>query len=104
MQLLQEGGDPNKAIYGLSDGACGYGEFARDEWPNWQVAAISASNPIAQNGQPQKLGCGACIEVVCNSTVRLSLTHVSIARLGQCLCTTHGIVYVFEPLGISWMV
>ncbi|EIE27800.1 hypothetical protein COCSUDRAFT_46000 [Coccomyxa subellipsoidea C-169] len=64
----RDGGDPNKPVYGLLDGACGYGEFSKTEWPNWQVAAISQSNPIATRGQPQKRGCGACIEVACNST------------------------------------
>ncbi len=73
LQFSQDGGDPNKPVFGLLDGACGYGEFSKTEWPNWQVAAISQSNPIAQRGQPQKRGCGACIEVACNSTVRASL-------------------------------
>ena len=69
--LLQDGGDPNVPVYGLIDGACGYGALARAEWPYWHVAALSFSNPVSILSTPQKYGCGACIEVTCQGMVRL---------------------------------
>lgn len=65
---LQEGGDPQQPIYGLLNGACGYGAFSQADWPYWHVAALSTSNPVAISGLPQKNGCGACIEVTCQAS------------------------------------
>ena len=77
--MLQSGGNPNQAIYGLSDGACGFGEIPRTSWPFWQVAALGFSNPISQGNLPQKWGCGACLEVTCEGAGEALLP----------LCTQH---------------
>ena len=68
---IQDGGNPEVPVYGLIDGACGYGALSRTEWPYWRVAALSFSNPVSLSGTPQKYGCGACIEVTCQGSVRL---------------------------------
>ena len=73
LALSQTGGNPNVPIYGLVDGACGYGALDRSEWPYWRVAALGFSNPVSQSSTPQKDGCGACIEVTCQGSVRLLL-------------------------------
>lgn len=72
LAALQTGGNPNQAIYGLSDGACGFGEIPRTSWPFWQVAALGFGNPISASNLPQKWGCGACVEVTCEGPVRPS--------------------------------
>lgn len=66
----QTGGNPNQAIYGLSDGACGYGQISKDSWPFWQVGALGFGNAISAGNLPQKWGCGACVEVTCQGPVR----------------------------------
>ena len=65
----QTGGNPNTPIYGLSDGACGYGEINRTGWPFWQVGALGFGSPISASNLPQKWGCGACVEITCEGPV-----------------------------------
>ena len=77
LTALQTGGNPNQAIYGLSDGACGFGEIPRTSWPFWQVAALGFTNPISGSNMPQKWGCGACLEVTCEGPVRLSCLRMA---------------------------
>ncbi|KAK9909331.1 hypothetical protein WJX75_000656 [Coccomyxa subellipsoidea] len=64
----QDRNDPNTPIYGLIDGACGYGAIPRTSWPYWQVAALGFSNSVSVSGSPQKWGCGACIQVTCTGS------------------------------------
>ncbi|EIE24495.1 hypothetical protein COCSUDRAFT_46828 [Coccomyxa subellipsoidea C-169] len=64
----QDRSDPNTPIYGLIDGACGYGAIPRTSWPYWQVAALGFSNSVSASGSPQKWGCGACIQVTCTGS------------------------------------
>ncbi len=84
LAVLQTGGNPNQAIYGLADGACGYGNISRTSWPFWQVAALGFTNPISASNLPQKWGCGACLEVTCEGPVRHSrLFAIKIVPLDQ---------------------
>ena len=78
---LQTGGNPNTPIYGLSDGACGYGDIPRTSWPFWQVGALGFGNSISASNLPQKWGCGACVEVTCEGPVRASAPVNSIRSL-----------------------
>ena len=61
----QDGGNPNVPTYGLVSGSCGYGLQDQNVWPNWYVAAIAPTNPLATGGNQK--GCGTCIEVTCTA-------------------------------------
>ena len=83
---MQEGGNPAVPVYGLVDGACGYGAFDQNVWPYWHVAALSFSNPVSAAGQPQQYGCGACIEVSCQGSVRAA-AQSCLGSTGNACCT-----------------
>ena len=77
---MQDGQDPNTPMYGLVNGACGYGAIPKNAWPNWQVAGLGFGNPISQANVPQQWGCGACIQAVCTGKVRASNCFVFSAQ------------------------
>lgn len=61
-----DGVDPAEPSGALVEGACGYGPFDINSYPNWRVAAISPNNPLAASTTRQpKIGCGACFELQC---------------------------------------
>lgn len=57
--------DPAKASLGLLDGACGYGEMNRTQFPFFRGAGISPKSPLLASTSA-KAGCGLCVKVACD--------------------------------------
>ena len=80
---MQDGLNANAPSYGLVSGACGYGPLPRGSWPYWMAAAIAASNPLGM-ASVNKMGCGLCLEIVCNDAV-----HKTPPLLPTCILDLH---------------
>ena len=62
--------DPTKPSLGLLNGACGYGEMNRTQFPHFRGAGLSPKSPLLKNS-PMKLGCGMCLKVACDPSREL---------------------------------
>lgn len=58
------------ASLGLLDGACGFGNMSRGDFPAWKAAALSP-NSVLLDGASPKLGCGVCVKVTCDPSRQL---------------------------------
>lgn len=58
------------ASLGLLDGACGFGNMSRGDFPAWKAAALSPSSVLLDGSSP-KLGCGTCVKVTCDPSRQL---------------------------------
>ena len=60
----------DSASLGILDGACGYGNMSRGDFPAWKAAALPP-NSVLLDGLSQKLGCGVCVKVTCDPSRQL---------------------------------
>ena len=82
--------DPAKASLGLLDGACGYGEMNRTQFPFFRGAGISPKSPLLASTSA-KAGCGLCVKVACDpgnvlpfSACRTGASPVTVMIVDSC--------------------
>ena len=60
------------ASLGLLDGACGFGNMSRGDFPAWKAAALSPNSVLlAGSSLSNKLGCGICVTIACDQSRQL---------------------------------
>ena len=82
--------DPAKPSLGLLDGACGYGEMNRTQFPFFRGAGISLKSPLLASTSA-KAGCGLCVKVACDprnvlpfSACKPGVTPVTVMIVDSC--------------------
>ena len=62
----------DSASLGLLDGACGFGNMSRVDFPAWKAAALPPNSVLLDGSSPaNKLGCGVCVKVTCDPARQL---------------------------------
>ena len=61
----------DSASLGLLDGACGYGNMSRGDFPAWKAAALPPNSVLLGGSPANKLGCGSCVKVTCDPSRQL---------------------------------
>lgn len=62
----------DSASLGLLDGACGFGNMSRGDFPAWKAAALPPNSVLLDgSSNSNKLGCGVCVKVTCDPSRQL---------------------------------
>jgi len=96
----------DSASLGLLDGACGFGNMSRGDFPAWKAAALPPNSVLLGSGESSnKLGCGICVKVTCDPSRQLPFSPCKAGSLPVTVMVVvswwKGFFFYLSPLDLS---